>query len=318
MPDYRKDEIRAPDKRFTGELLEEALRLAVEKVSVKIPDELGAGEARWGEQLAVQQLTTDDQQRRRKAGYLAKYSTKSTEQAGGLLHRIDRHEIDTAPVSEHIRGYMTASFDLHDQATDAIRADEPAEALNPPSPPLPAPAISADPNGLALRVLTAMSTSERVTVRLQDASEHIGQIKRRTNDSIVLDTGAVIALAAVRAITAAPIAETKRKRDPRDRRLAACAHTLGYRGHCLSKSRQWSTTFTAQRQARAEHVREQQLARTSNAAQRKLAEVALDARITAFEFVGVGHLTTADAYLAAQAAAGARENRELAREALTD
>jgi hypothetical protein len=34
--------------------------------------------------------------------------------------------------------------------------------------------------------------------------------------------------------------------------------------------------------------------------------------------VGVAHLTTADAYLAAQAAARAREHRQLAREALYD
>jgi hypothetical protein len=34
--------------------------------------------------------------------------------------------------------------------------------------------------------------------------------------------------------------------------------------------------------------------------------------------MGVGHLTTADAYLAAQSDARAREHRELAREALED
>jgi hypothetical protein len=52
--------------------------------------------------------------------------------------------------------------------------------------------------------------------------------------------------------------------------------------------------------------------------QRELAEAAPERRITRFEFVGVGHLTTADAYLAAQAAARAREHRQLAREALYD
>jgi hypothetical protein len=105
------------------------------------------------------------------------------------------------------------------------------------------------------------------------------------------------------------------KRDKCDRRLAACAHTFGYRSHCLTKSRRWSTTFTAPRQAREDHVREQLLAR-GDRAQRELAQLTPDERITAFEFVGVGHLTTADAYLAAQAAARAREQRELAREAL--
>jgi hypothetical protein len=107
------------------------------------------------------------------------------------------------------------------------------------------------------------------------------------------------------------------RRDTRDRRLAACAHAFGYRGHCLTKSRRWSTTFKKLRQAREDHVREQLLA-GSDRKQRELAQLADDERITAFEFVGVGHLTTADAFLAAQAAARARENRELAREALCD
>ena len=67
-------------------------------VKVKIPDELGAGDVRWGKQLDVQQLPVDEPDRRRWASYLAKYTTKSTEQAGGLLHRVDRSEV------EHVRG----------------------------------------------------------------------------------------------------------------------------------------------------------------------------------------------------------------------
>jgi hypothetical protein len=116
------------------------------------------------------------------------------------------------------------------------------------------------------------------------------------------------------AITAAPLQPPKR--DPRDRRLAACAHTFGYRGHCLTKSRFYSTRFKDLRQARVDHVRAQQLAHLDSE-QRELAELEHAARITAFAFAGIGHLTTADAYLAAQAATRAREHRELAREALT-
>ena len=120
-------------------------------------------------------------------------------------------------------------------------------------------------------------------------------------------------MAGVRAIAAG--APQPPRRDKRDRRLAACAHAFGYRGHCLTKSRRWSTTFTALRQARDDHVREQLLAKGAPN-QRELAQLAGAERMAAFEFVGVGHLTTADAWLAAQAAARARENRELAREAL--
>jgi hypothetical protein len=166
-----------------------------------------------------------------------------------------------------------------------------------------------------LRVLQAMSADERVLIRLHDGGEHAGQITRRTSDGLVLDTGDEIPVARVCAITAAPLQPPAR--DKRDRRLAACAHTFGYRGHCLTKSRRYSTNLGTLRQDRADHVREQLLANGTQR-QRDLAEATPERRVTRFEFVGVGHLTTADAHLAAQAAARAREHRELAREALYD
>jgi hypothetical protein len=265
MPAYRGDEIRPPDRRFTAQMLEDALHGAAEAVSVSVPDELGGGMVRWGPQLDVQQLAEDGEERRRRASYLAKYSTKSTEQAGGLLHRIHRSEVDSAPVREHVRCYLRTGFELDDRVTAAIRADNAAADVRGLA---PAPAI-----------------------------------------------GDVVAMAGVRAIVAA--APQAPKRDRRDRRLAACAHAFGYRGHCLTKSRLWSTTFTVLRYAREEYMREQLLAR-GTPKQRELAQLADTERVAAFEFVGVGHLTTADAWLAAQAAARARENRELAREALDD
>jgi hypothetical protein len=314
MPDYRADELHPPDRRFTSELLEHALRETVQDVKVQIPDELGAGTIRWGRQLDVQQLPADDDQgRRRWASYLAKYTTKSTEKAGGLLHRITRDEVDDAQVSDHNRRYLATAFELHDRVSDAIATD-PLPA--PPAPrPWPAPATSRHPNELVLRVLHAMSTSERVIVRLHDGSEHTGQITRRTKDGLVLDTGQEIAVARVCAITTAPLQAPPR--DPRDRRLAACAHTFGYRGHCLTKSRRYSTSLGVLRQARADHIRKQLLANGTQR-QRDLAQTEPEQRIARFEFVGVGHLTTADAHLAAQAAARAREHRQLAREALDD
>ena len=56
--------------------------------------------------------STTGEQRGEIAGYLAKYATKSTEQAGGLLHRIDPEHVDHAPVREHVRRYMRTAFDL--------------------------------------------------------------------------------------------------------------------------------------------------------------------------------------------------------------
>jgi glutathione S-transferase len=100
------------------------------------------------------------------------------------------------------------------------------------------------------------------------------------------------------------------------RRFGRYAHTLGYRGHCLTKSRRYSTTFTALRQAREHHVHEQLLARAIDPAQRALA-VAPE-RIAQLRYVGQGHITAADAFLAASAAARAREERQAAREAFAN
>ncbi len=255
---YRAGEVHPPDRRFTTQLLEDGLRATTETVTVKVPDELGTDTIRWGDQLDVEQLGTDDKQRRHRAGYLAKYSTKSTEQAGGLLHAIDRDDIDCVNVSDHNRRYLLTAFELDDRVSDAIGADEPEESLTDPRP-VPAPATSRHPNELVLRITTAMSTDERIAVRLVDGREFVGRITRRTADGLALDTGLQVAMAEVRAITTGPPQATKR--DKRDRRLAACAHTFGYRGHCLTKSHHWSTRFKDLRQARADHVREQLLTR---------------------------------------------------------
>jgi hypothetical protein len=313
MPTYRKSEIRAPDKRFTTGLLEQALRDAVADVKTNVPDELGDGDVRWGTRLDVQQLSSDEEPRRQRASYLAKYSTKSTEQAGGLLYRVTAEDVEHVKVRPHVRNYMRSVHKLHAKVSKAIAAAAPAESMSPPAP-APAPTTSEQPNGVILRVLAAMSTSERVLIRLHDASAHVGCVVRRSNGGLVLDDETAIQLAEVRAITTPQPAT---KRDRRDRRLAQCAHAFGYRGHCLTKSRHYSTTFGQLRQDRADHIRQQLLAR-GDAAQRTLAQVDPSERITDFEFVGVGHLTSADAVLAAQAAARAREDRELAREALYD
>ena len=218
MPGYRADQLRPPDSRFTAQLLEDAVRATVAEVSAPIPDELGAGRVRWGGQLDIRPLDPDT--RREVAGYLAKYATKSTEQAGSLVHRVAEHQVDELPVREHVRAYLRAAF---------ARATDPA--------------------------LT-------------------------------------------------------------DRRLAACAHQLGYRGHCLTKSRRYSSTFKALREARDRHVHQQLLAGSSDRAQ--LALVDGVERVASFRYAGQGHLTAADAFLAESSAARAREQRRAAREVLCD
>lgn len=332
MPAYRRDEIRPPDPRFTPPLLEDAVNGAVDAVSAPIAadlaDQLGEQRVRWGQERDIRPINDPAQI----AGYLAKYSTKSTEQAGGLLHRIDPGHVETVNVSEHVRRYLRAAFKLHHAAEPATtarhareRSEHQAQARG-QARQRPAPATRRDGAAtLAWRALHAHAHTEQIRVRLMNGSEHTGRIERigkadeRADGealAITFDTGQTIHLAEIDLIAALPAPQPSERVDRQDPRLAANAHKLGHRGHCLTKSRRWSTTFTAVRMAREEHVHEQLRARQDvPGSQRRLAELGPEERISRLEFVGVGHLTTADAYLAAQAAQRAREHRRLALEA---
>ena len=87
-------------------------------------------------------------------------------------------------------------------------------------------------------------------------------------------------------------------------RLRRWAHQLGFRGHCFTKSRRYSTTFTALRQARHEH----QLKRAG--------ELHATARSGAGTTSGSGYRTLGDAWLAESGRKRALEQRRVAREEL--
>ncbi len=98
-------------------------------------------------------------------------------------------------------------------------------------------------------------------------------------------------------------------------RLRAWAHMLGFRGHFATKSRHYSTTFTALRRARLEWTvhRHRDAAKTSWPAP----DDDTTAVIGDWRFLGVGYRTSGDAWLAESAAARAREERRVGREELT-
>jgi hypothetical protein len=106
--------------------------------------------------------------------------------------------------------------------------------------------------------------------------------------------------------------------EPRFRglRLRRWAHTLGFRGHCFTKSRRYSTTFTALRHARHDHV----LAQLHGGRRRDPWGRPWDAgetiERTQYAFTGLGYRTLGDAWLAETGAARAREHRRIAREEL--
>src|SRR6201999_2088171 len=106
-------QVRAPGRFFTAELLEDALREAAAAVTVRVPQEVGGGYVTWGAQLDVKHIGADQAlEPGRCASYLAKYATKATEQAGGVLHRVTEHEVDQLPVREHVTSYLRQAFEL--------------------------------------------------------------------------------------------------------------------------------------------------------------------------------------------------------------
>ncbi len=98
-----------------------------------------------------------------------------------------------------------------------------------------------------------------------------------------------------------------------DRRLWAWAHMLGFRGHFSSKSRRYSTTLGALRQARADYRAAQEREALG------LEDVEPDTVLVLadWQYAGHGH-TPGESALAATIARDLQLNRETAREALRD
>ncbi len=88
-------------------------------------------------------------------------------------------------------------------------------------------------------------------------------------------------------------------------------HTLGYRGHVMSKSRQFSTTMTALREHRAAW-RKEQMGDTGSAITKN--EISAPEQ---WEFARSGHVNLGDRVLAISAFGRARLQRLVARDALT-
>ena len=99
-------------------------------------------------------------------------------------------------------------------------------------------------------------------------------------------------------------------------RLRKWAHALGFRGHCFTKSRRYSTTFTALRQARHEY----QLRRAHGGERRdpwgRPVSDGASCEQRRWNYTGSGYRTLGDAWLAELGAQQARDSRRLAREEL--
>ena len=102
----------------TTELLADAVRASAGRVLVHAPYSLAVGELalRWGAQIDARPLRTngDGPDDDAVAAYVAKYVSKGASETGaGLDHPVtDQSDIESAPVSEHVRTLMRASWRL--------------------------------------------------------------------------------------------------------------------------------------------------------------------------------------------------------------
>jgi hypothetical protein len=100
-------------------------------------------------------------------------------------------------------------------------------------------------------------------------------------------------------------------------RLRAWAHMLGFGGHFASKSRRYSTTLGALRRARVAYAIRRRRGGTLplDAWGRPEDDQAMIV-VASWQYLGQGYRTTGEAWLAASAAARAREARRIAKEEL--
>jgi hypothetical protein len=91
-------------------------------------------------------------------------------------------------------------------------------------------------------------------------------------------------------------------------------HTLGYRGHFLTKSRQYSVTFTGLRRARINYRRAQRHPGGELDPWGRRLDDRIVLTVGTWEYAGSGHANTAERDLALAAAARARERERIGRE----
>jgi hypothetical protein len=91
-------------------------------------------------------------------------------------------------------------------------------------------------------------------------------------------------------------------------------HTLGYRGHFLTKSRRYSVTFTALRRARINYRRAQRHPGGELDPWGRRLDDRIVLTVSAWQYAGSGHGNTAERALALAAAARARERERIGRE----
>ena len=248
--------IRPPARASRVELLEDALRNAVGRRSPpRCRHELGGGCVTLGRSSSTS--TTSAQGRRARRGRAATWPStrpRATEQAGGrAAPRRPPTRSTSVPVREHVRDYLRAAFDArrHRQATRADAAPTRRRRRS-----------TSRPTGTRPRSRSACSARWAPTRRCACACTTAPPTSAASCGCSPTRPSAATPRSWSSSTPALACTwPTSPRSAPRTGRLAAaidatrgsprCAHAFGYRGHCLTKSRRYSTTFKAAARRRA-------------------------------------------------------------------
>jgi hypothetical protein len=274
-----------PPAGFTSLDLEDAIRHAVTHVGFTTPphpDQPDGWHITWGEQVDVKHITLGggDLTDAMAAGYLAKYSTKSTEATGFSSTRITAETINdhADPDGDHNARLIDACWQLG-RPTGA-----PVPLRQRPARPTRASAL-----GPRWRCLDCGWHTRLRVCPICDPTPQPQLDTEPANDA-----------------------------DPNPyTRLRRWAHRMGFGGHFLTKARRGCPTFTLLRTNRVTHRRQHDqdqdhgVIRTADHTDEETTLI-----VGVFDFAGVGWHNTGDALLANTSAAMARARHEAAREEL--
>ncbi|NUT23808.1 MAG: plasmid replication initiator protein [Hamadaea sp.] len=278
---------------FTSHDIEAALRHAAAHISFTTPDHPdrpGGWPITWGDPKALDVRHVNvtgrgeisDQQ---VAGYLAKYSTKSTEITGFVSKRLTEADVRAIEPDTHVGRLVHACWRIGRPRAECHVIGSGRLVPTWRTARLAEPWTCPD---CGRRTRLAMCIDCNPT-RQEDIDTQRANQRKLANDN--------------------PYA-----------RLRRWAHMFGVGGHLFTKARRYSVTFAALRAARIEFRRTETTPAAADAVVRTADHTAEETTLIvgSFTFAGIGWHNSGDALLANTSAALARARRQAARDALTN
>ena len=277
MPDYRADEIHPPPRALRRRAARAARSARPSPTSrAPVADELGGGARALGRPARRPPARPRASSAARSPATWPSTRPRAPSRPAGCCTASRADEVDDAPVREHVRT-------LHARRVRARRRSPTQHAPTRGRAaarrrPTSRPTGTRPRSRSALRARWARDEPLRVRAARRHRAHRPRRAAARDRGRRATAPRSRSSSTPARACTWPTSPRSARPTPARPtgaivaiRGWRACAHAFGYRGHCLTKSRRYSTTFKALREEREAFVHEQILARSRDATQRALA-----------------------------------------------